>query len=252
MEITARQFNRFSKIVYHKCGINLHHGKQQLLAARLSKRMRSTSISSVAEYLKILENDDQELTHFLDAISTNHTFFFREPHHFEFLGDGHMNIWCAAASSGEEPYSLAIDCLEKGFKPAILATDISTVALAAAERGVYPYDKAKNVASHLLKKHFQKGNGKWEGFIRVKDEVKRMVTFRRYNLLTDPMPDLRFDVIFCRNVLIYFDNPVKEKVINKLYRVLKTKGYFIIGGAESLNNLKHHYKYIKPSIYMKI
>jgi chemotaxis protein methyltransferase CheR len=133
MKITAKQFKRFSNLVYHGCGINLHNGKEQLLKARLSKRLRRTGINSVDEYLKALKNDEQELIDFLDAISTNHIFFIRESHHFECLQEDHLNIWCAASSSGEEPYSVAIHCLEKGFRPTIFATDISTQSLQAAE-----------------------------------------------------------------------------------------------------------------------
>jgi chemotaxis protein methyltransferase CheR len=162
-----------------------------------------------------------------------------------------LNIWCAASSSGEEPYSIAIHCLEKGFRPSILATDISTHVLQTAERGVYSVDRARSTAPPILKKYFQRGNGKWEGFIRVKEEIKRMVTFRRFNLVVDPPPGRDFDTIFCRNVLIYFDNQTKSKVINKLYDALKPDGFFIIGGAESLTNLEHRYKYIRPSIYQK-
>ncbi|MBU0986953.1 MAG: protein-glutamate O-methyltransferase CheR [Proteobacteria bacterium] len=251
MQLTETQFKKFSNLVYQSCGINLHDGKQQLLQARLSKRLRSTGISCLDEYLKLLGNNGQELQHFLDAISTNHTFFFRESHHFERLHEGHSNIWCAASSSGEEPYSLAIYCLENGFRPTILATDISTKVLQIGEKGIYPVEKAQNVPSHILKKYFQKGQGKWNMHIRVKEELRSMVIFKRFNLLTDPPPLKEYDVIFCRNVLIYFDNIVKTKVVDKLYNVLKYQGYLIIGGAESLNNINHKYKYIHPSIYMK-
>jgi len=252
MKITEKQFKRFSRLVYDQCGINLQDGKQQLLKARLSKRLRKTGISSIDEYLKVLELDNQELILFLDAVSTNHTFFFRESHHFNYLQKEHLNIWCAASSSGEEPFSVAIDCLEKGFRPTILATDISTNVLQLGKRGIYANERANNLAPHLLKRYFQKGTGKGDGHIRVKDKLKRMVTFERFNLISDPLPSPKFDVIFCRNVLIYFDNAVKTGVVNKLYNALKWKGYFIIGGAESLSNLKHGYTYIKPSIYMKV
>ena len=229
----------------------MHDGKQQLLQARLAKRLRSTGIKSIDEYLKVLGNDNRELIDFLDTISTNHTFFFRESSHFECLQNNHLNIWCAASSSGEEPYSISIYCMEKGFRPTILATDISTNVLRIGERAVYPVERAKNMDSHLLRKYFQKGHGRWHGHIRVKDEIRRMVTFKRLNLVTEEIPNQEFDVIFCRNVMIYFDNIIKEKLINKLYNVLKPDGYFIIGGAESLSNLEHRYKYIKPSIYRK-
>ncbi len=251
MNLTEEQFQIFSKLVYDKCGINLHDGKQHLLEARLSKRLRKTGISSIDEYLNLIESDQQELISFLDAISTNHTFFFRENKHFSFLGKDHLNIWCAASSSGEEPYSIAIDCLEKRFRPTILATDLSTNVLQQGERGIYPIERAKNVAPNLLKKYFKKGNGNWSGHIKVKDELKRIVTFKKFNLVTDLLPTHEFDVIFCRNVLIYFDNNVKKEVVNKLFNALKMNGYFIIGGAETLNNIKHRYEYIEPSIYKK-
>jgi chemotaxis protein methyltransferase CheR len=169
----------------------------------------------------------------------------------EQLLEGHNHIWCAASSSGEEPYSVAIACLEKGFEPKIFATDISTHVLRLGQMGIYPMERAKHVSPQLLKKYFQKGHGKYENHIRVKDHVRQMVTFTRYNLLTDTPPSREFDVIFCRNVLIYFDNLVKPRVIERICSVLKPDGLFIIGGAESLNNIPHRLKYIRPSIYKK-
>ena len=251
MNLTEKEFRKLSGVVYSEGGINLHDGKRQLLQARLSKRLRKTGIKTAREYIKVLEADQKELVHFLDAVSTNHTFFFRESHHFEVLEPSHTNIWCAACSSGEEPYSVAMYCLEKGLKPAILATDISTNVLGIADRRVYPLERAQAVSREILRKYFQKGQGKWEGFIRVKEEVSRMVTLQRFNLISDPLPARQFDVIFCRNMLIYLDNQTKERVINKLYHSLKENGYFIIGGAESLSGVRHRYTYIRPSIYRK-
>lgn len=251
MELTARQFAHFRQLVYRECGINLHEGKQQLLKARLSKRLRKTGIARVEDYLRVIENDGDERIRFIDAISTNHTYFFREDHHFAHLNESHRRIWCAASSSGEEPYSIAIYCLEQGFRPAIFATDISTAVLKIGESGVYPREKAQRIPPATLKKYFKKGHGKWDGYIRLKDDIRQMVSFRRFNLLTDAPPAGEFDVIFCRNVMIYFDSAVKESVIHKLSRSLKTDGYFIIGGAESLNNLRHSLHYVKPSIYRK-
>jgi len=251
MNITERQFNQFSDIVYQECGIHLHDGKQQLLQARVSKRLRATGIKSIGEYLARIGEDSGELVDFIDAVSTNHTYFFREKQHFNYLGDIHQEIWCAASSSGEEPYSIAIHCLENGFKPSIHATDISTHVLRKGQAGIFPVDRAKSMAVPMLKKYFQKGTGKWEGHIRVKDEIRNMVAFQRYNLVTDAVPAKEYDIIFCRNVLIYFDNPTKAKVVNKLYGALKTGGYLIIGGAESLNNIEHRYTYVSPSVYRK-
>jgi chemotaxis protein methyltransferase CheR len=251
MELTARQFASFRELVYRECGINLHEGKQQLLQARLSKRLRKTGIARVEDYLQVLASDGDERIRFIDAISTNHTYFFREDQHFALLDARHRRIWCAACSSGEEPYSIAIHCLEQGLRPAILATDISTAVLKIGESGVYPLEKARRIPPAALKKYFKKGHGSWEGYIRLKDDIRRMVTFRRFNLLTDAPPPGEFDLIFCRNVMIYFDGPVKEAVVDRLSRCLKPHGHFIIGGAESLNNVKHRLHYVRPSIYCK-
>ena len=251
MDLTETQFKKLRDLVYHECGINLHNGKRQLLQARLSKRLRKTGIQGAKEYLKVLETDQNELVHFLNAVSTNYTYFFRENHHFQVLESFQRSIWCAACSSGEEPYSVAMYCLEKGFSPSILATDISTDVLDRAKRAVYPLERARMVPVDILRKYFQKGSGKWEGFIRIKDSVRRMVSFRHLNLITDVLPVGQFDVIFLRNVLIYFDNDVKEKVVNRLYHLLRENGHFIIGGAESLSGIKHMFKYVRPSIYRK-
>ncbi len=251
MELSARQFAAFRELVYRECGIHLHEGKQQLLQARLAKRLRITGIARVEDYLRVVAGDAAERVRFIDAISTNHTYFFREDHHFALLDAGHRRIWCAACSSGEEPYSIAIHCLQQGLRPAILATDISTTVLAIGRAGVYPLEKARRIPSATLRKYFQKGRGRWEGYIRLKDEVRRMVTFRRFNLLADAPPPGEFDLIFCRNVMIYFDGPAKEAVVERLSGSLKPQGHFIIGGAESLNNLRHDLHYLQPSIYRK-
>jgi len=251
MEISAKQFRQFSNLVYQECGINLHDGKQQLLKARLAKRLRATGIDSVRKYMAHLKNNPNELVSFIDAISTNHTFFFREKHHFEYLQDRHQNIWCAASSSGEEPYSIAIHCMEQGFKPSIHATDISTNVLQKGQQGIFPMERARSMPRPILKKYFKKGQGKWNGFIKVRNEIRNMVIFQRYNLVTDAVSPKQFDIIFCRNVLIYFDNQTKAIVVNKLYQSLKKDGYLIIGGAESLNNIEHAYSYVRPSIYAK-
>ncbi|MCU0593922.1 MAG: protein-glutamate O-methyltransferase CheR [Desulfobacterota bacterium] len=251
MNLTGAQFRKFSDLVYRRSGIHLSEGKQSLLQARLGKRLRTLGLTSVNEYFSRLHADEQEMVDFLDAVSTNHTYFFRESHNFDCLCENHRSIWCAASSSGEEPYSLAVYCAEKGFQPSILATDISTRMLAAGEKGVYDAAKGKGIPPDLLRKYFQKGVGSWSGYIRVKERIRRLVTFKRFNLLTDIPPKECFDVILCRNVLIYFDRAVKEEVINRLYPALKGSGYFIVGGAESLHNLRHPYQYVAPSLYRK-
>lgn len=250
--LTQIEFGQICDVVYYECGINLNGDKKQLLESRLAKRLRATGINLVSDYLRLIKEDEGEKLRFLDAVSTNHTYFFRESRHFQCLQPHHQTIWCAACSSGEEPYSVAIGCLEKGFKPTIRATDISTRVLQIGKKAIYPVEKAKSIPSHLLKKYFDRGIGKWEGYIRVKKDLRDMVTFKRFNLLNDPPPQERFNVIFCRNVLMYFDNEVKERVVNRLYKALKWNGYFIIGGAESLAGITHLYRYIEPSIYQKV
>lgn len=249
-KLSDSQFKKYCALVYREAGINLTGEKRELLNARLAKRLRKLEIDA-KEYYERINHDPDELRIFLDAISTNHTFFFRESRSFAYLDSGPSEIWCAASSSGEEPYSLATYCLDKGFRPNILATDISVTCLEKGRKGVYPAQVLSNIPKHMLKAHFQKGQGKWEGYIRVKPEVQRMVNFERFNLLKDATPQKAFDMVFCRNVMIYFDSSTKEFVVEKLVRTLKPGGYFIIGGAESLSGLKHSLKYVEPSVYRK-
>ncbi|MBW2089971.1 MAG: chemotaxis protein CheR [Deltaproteobacteria bacterium] len=223
--ITKRQFKRYCDIVYNECGINLTEEKWQLLNARIGKRIRKLGVQP-EKYLSMIEKDPDELNSFLDAVSTNHTYFFRESKTFKFLDTSCRNIWCTACSSGEEPYSLLTYCLELGFEPSILATDISDSCLEKARRAIYPKKSLAHIPKHMIKRYFQKGVGKWEDHVRLKKHISRMV-------------------------MIYFDIPTKETVIHKLSKVLKPEGYFIIGGAESLNGLKHSLKYIEPSVYRK-
>ena len=248
--ITTTQFKKYCAIVQREAGIHLTEEKRALLTARVSKRTRKLGIDA-RNYLNFLESDGHEMIHFLDAISTNHTFFFRESKSFHYLDSSCRQIWCAAASSGEEPYSIAIHCLSQGFEPTILATDISTECLNKGTAAIYSSDKVKTLSKSLLRTYFQKGQNHYAGFFRVKAEVRRLIQFERFNLIADPVPNPAFDVIFCRNVMIYFDNPTKENVVQKICTALKPQGLFIIGGAESLNGLNHGLKYIEPSVYQK-
>jgi chemotaxis protein methyltransferase CheR len=249
-KLTRPQFKKYCDIVYNECGINLTEEKLQLLQTRIGKRTRKLGVQP-DKYLSIIEKDPDELSSFLDAVSTNHTYFFRESKSFEFLDTSCRNIWCAASSSGEEPYSLATYCLDLGFAPSILATDISDSCLDKARMAIYPKKCLSNIPKHMIRRYFQKGTGKWEDHVRVKQNIRRIVKFEKFNLLKDSPPSKIFDIIFCRNVMIYFDVPTKETVIHKLSRVLKPDGYFIIGGAESLSGLNHSLKYIEPSVYRK-
>ncbi len=245
-----RLFRQYCDLVYAQCGIKLNDDKRELLNARLGRRLRHLN-ASAEEYLSIIRTDATERERFVDAISTNHTFFFRESAAFKVIDAGCRHIWCAAASSGEEPYSLAAYCHFHSIRASILATDISASCLDKGRAGVYPLDSSRHIPVPILKQCFQKGTRQCHGMMRVKPEVKRNVRFERFNLLTDPVPNRTFDVIFCRNVMIYFDHPTKEKVVHKLCRALQKGGYFIIGGAESLNGLNHNLTYVSPSVYCK-
>ena len=249
-KLSDSQFKKYCALVYREAGINLTEEKRELLNARLAKRLRKLDIGPKAYYQRV-NDDPDELRIFLDAISTNHTFFFRESKSFRYMDTGPREIWCAASSSGEEPYSLATYCLDKGFEPSILATDIAISCLKKGRQAIYPAQAVSNIPKPMLQLYFQKGQGKWEGYIRVKPAVQRLISFQRFNLLKDPTPNRAFDMIFCRNVMIYFDNRTKEFVVDKLCRVLKPGGYFIIGGAESLSGLNHPLKYIEPSVYRR-
>lgn len=250
MSLTSGEFQKFSELVYRESGIKLSAEKLSLLNARIGKRLRDLGISP-RDYFDLIQKDISEMQFFLDAISTNYTFFFRESKSFRYLQDGCREIWCAAASSGEEPYSLAIHCLELGMIPNILATDISTACLQRGEQGVYPKQSVKNIPQEWLRKYYQQGQGKWIDHVRVKAQLRNLIRFEKFNLLKDFPPSKNFDVIFCRNVMIYFDKPTKEAVIAKLSRTLKDGGYFIIGGSESLSGLRHNLKYLEPSVYQK-
>lgn len=248
--LTSRQFDRYCTLIYRQCGIHLTKDKEALLNARIAKRLRNLGVQA-DQYYKIISQNTEEMNRFVDAVSTNHTFFFREAQSFQVLQPEYRRIWCAASSSGEEPYSIAAHCYNQGFLPSIFATDISESCLQKARSGVYSLQSAKYIPEGILKKCFQKGKHPWDGYMRVKPEVRRMVHFERFNLIKDSAPHDMFDTIFCRNVMIYFDTRTKEKVIEMLCSKLQSKGYFVIGGAESLNNLKHRLTYIQPSVYQK-
>lgn len=248
--LSKSQFKKYCGIVYDQCGINLNDDKEELLSARLGRRLRKLGLQA-DQYLKLIQSDAKEMDNFVDAISTNHTFFFRESAAFAKIPAECRNIWCAASSSGEEPYSLASYCHHHGIHATILATDISQSCLEKGRKGIYPIDSCKHIPKPILKQCFQRGAQQWSGLMRIKPQIKKSVRFESFNLLTDQVPSSMFDIIFCRNVMIYFDSPTKEKVVNKLSHVLNKGGLFIIGGAESLNGLDHSLTYVAPSVYQK-
>ncbi len=266
-ELTDAQYAHLAGIIYQKAGISLGMNKKELLHARIGKILRIRGIQGFSDYLKILRNDQtgDELIGLLDAVSTNVTHFFREEGHFSFLAErlaeqessACPRLWSAGCSSGEEAYSLAITLLESGVcppvsGPCVLATDISTRMLERAAAGVYPMKSVEGIESTLLKKYFLRGKNSAAGMIRVKRNLTRLISFERLNLV-EPFPSgPTFHFVFCRNVMIYFDNATRREVIMKFHQVIEPGGYLVIGHSESLNGISHPFQYIQPTIYRKV
>lgn len=268
MILTTNEFHQIQQLLYQKAGITLSEQKQTLVVSRLSKRIRQLGLSSFQAYHDLVANgaDSDELTQMLDLLSTNKTDFFREPVHFEFLKKQiipplsqtkHIRIWSSASSSGEEPYSIAMTLLDAVSDPRhwnckILASDLSTRVLAKAARGVYEDERVANLSPEMVKRHFLRGNGEQRGYVKVKPTVREMVIYRRINLMDDSFPIRSpLDVIFCRNVMIYFDRPTQAKLMAKFYRYLQPGGYLFIGHSESLQWIDHPFAYVAPTIYQK-
>ena len=270
-EMRDSDFKKISRLIYEQCGIHLCEGKKELVKARLGKRLREGSFRSFADYYRFVTTEEgtDELISMIDSISTNLTFFFREESHFQRLrrimekrlaspagrSAEKIRIWSAGCSTGEEPYSLAVTVRECGngrpCEAKILATDISTRVLKSAMDGIYSSEKTRNVPQEILRRYFQMGCGKRTGQVRVKQEIRQMVQFMRFNLMSEPPADFRFDIIFCRNVMIYFDKTTQDLLVNRFHRCLHEGGYFFVGHSESLTGLKHRFKYVEPSVYRK-
>ncbi len=271
-ELRDIDFEKISRLVYEQCGINLHAGKKELVKARLSKRLREGKIKSFADYYRHVTTKEgmDELVTMLDSISTNLTSFFREQSHFRKLQEivpvmvgmsnggppvSKLKAWSAGCSTGEEPYSLAMTIKEitddRVIDLKILATDISTRVLKTAADGVYSRDKIKNIPPLLLRKYFQVGQNQWKGYYRVKRELRDTIQFRRFNLMETLSAEGLFDIIFCRNVMIYFDKETQGALIDRFYGCLKKGGYFFVGHSESLTGLRQQFQYIEPSVYRK-
>lgn len=272
-QLTEKEFSLFSELIYEQTGIFMKPEKKELLNARLGKRLRICGVDSFRRYYDYILSPNQkdgEFVHFLDSVSTNFTSFFREISHFEFLAQKvlpelvakspakkELFFWSSASSSGEEPYTLAMVLKDfaltsPGFSFKILATDISTRVLSAASRGVYALAQTTKTPPDVLRRHFQKGKGESAGKVRVKDDVKRHVQFQRFNLMHEFPWHEEMDVIFCRNVMIYFDRPTQEKLVQKFYKCLSKGGYLFIGHSESISGVKHDFVQVEATTYKKI
>jgi chemotaxis protein methyltransferase CheR len=266
--ISTDEFERFRRLIYDESGISLSDQKKSLLASRLSKRLRDLGLETFTEYFERVTGDPnrEEFTRMLDLISTNKTGFFREPKHFDFLRERilpelespkRIRIWSSACSTGEEPYTIAITLYEAVQNPAqwdfrILASDLSTRVLAKAATGTYDEERVRGVPPEVVRRHFLRGRSGSAGMVKVKPHLAEMIRFRRLNLMDDHFPiKSPLDLIFCRNVMIYFDRPIQEKLVNKFHRYLKPGGYLFIGHSESLQWVNHPFKSLAPTIYQK-
>ena len=266
-QLNHETFRRFAELIYKEAGICLAEHKHALVSARLGKRMRALKIDNYDDYYEYVkqEHDAAELTALLDAISTNVTFFYREPDHFETLrtvvkqweDDGlkRLRVWCAASSTGEEPYTIALtlaETLKELRDVKILATDISTSVLDIARKGEYEEKKLEKITGKRIERYFSSIGGKGSRIFRVNRQLRDMVHFAWLNLAVLPFPMKGpLDVVFCRNVMIYFDNEVRQRLINEIHRLLKPGGYLMVGHAESLSGLVNDFKPIRPSVYIK-
>jgi len=269
--LSERTFHRFRALIYAKTNINMRESKHILVSNRLRKRILALKLSGYDEYYRYLtesENREQELPHFISAVSTNETYFFREMNHFTALKDSilpelfaskrRIRIWSAGCSSGEEPYNLRI-LLEEGKgalwegEAEIVATDISAEAIDRARKGVYRERSLRFVPEQILKRYFVHHGG---GTFRVSERLRKGVDFRVHNLLKEQPPEKHFELIFCRNVMIYFDKATQKRLVDEHFAaVLDCRGYLCIGHSESLAGTSSKFRYLrglKVPVYQKI
>ena len=275
--LSRADFLRLSAFIHAECGIKITEVKKVMVEARFQKRLRALGMKTFSDYCAYLfspEGMEHELLHMIDAVTTNKTDFFREPSHFEFLvntvlpemtasrGTGvrkKLMVWSAGCSTGEEPYTLAMvinefaeRCAGCGFNWSILATDISTKVLEKAKQAVFDMEQAIPIPDPLKRKYLLKSKDRNKGLVRIVPELRQMVWFRRLNFMDD---DFGFremiDVIFCRNVIIYFDRPTQTRLLNKFYRQMVPGGYLFMGHSETLHGLDVPFVQIAPTVYRR-
>lgn len=270
MKAESEAYRYIIELVHHRCGIRLHQGKEALIKARLGKRLRHFSFASLAAYCDFLQsggNNEEELELMTEALTTNFTGFLREESHFKFMvdqglpallapGSSKIRVWSAASSTGEEPYSIAFYLgdrhpPEEGWDWRITASDISTKVLGKARQAIYAQERVQGLPREWLRKYFQKGTGPWEGHYRIKSSLAERVTFQQINLIEPYCHAEPFQIIFCRNVMIYFDRSTQEQLVKQLCRFLVPNGYLLIGHSESLNGLNLPLRCLRPSIYQR-
>lgn len=260
---SSADFERVRKLIYQHAGISLSPVKQDMVYSRLARRLRATGKNTFADYLDMLERGGaSEWESFVNSLTTNLTSFFREPHHFPIFAD-HLRklgskrpirVWCSAASTGEEPYSIAMTVLEtfgaNASHVSIFASDLDTNVLATAQKGVYPIDRVEKMSPERLKRFFLKGAGAQEGYVSVRPELKALIQFQRVNLLEPNWP-IRgpVDVMFCRNVMIYFDKPTQYKILSRFAPMLQADGLMFAGHSESFLHAADLFKSLGKTVY---
>ncbi|MBU6260813.1 MAG: chemotaxis protein CheR [Burkholderiales bacterium] len=267
-KLTAADFDRVRKLIHDRAGISLHAGKQAMVYSRLSRRLRETGHPSFAAYLGWLEGAtgpgaEGEWQEFVNCLTTNLTAFFREEHHFHALVDDlraraarPIRIWCNAASTGEEPYSLAmtvVETLGPAAQVKLVCSDIDTKVLATAQRGVYGAD-ARGITPERLRRHFMRGTGANSGSIRVRPELARLIEFRPFNLMSASWSALGdpFDLVFCRNVMIYFDAPTQRRVLERIHAAMRPGGLLYVGHSENFTESRDLFRLRGKTIYERV
>lgn len=265
-QVEQHDFERTARLLHARCGIVVGAHKHDMVARTLDNRRSRLGVGSAAEYLSFLEQNPQspEWDLFINAFTINHTAFFREQHHFDILSEfvrtrsSALSIWCAAASTGEEPYSIAMtlqEAIRRASDPlaTIFATDIDTSALERARKGVYSLERVSPVPEGYLKKYFFRGTNAKAGLVRVKPVIQDMITFDQFNLLTPVWPvDKKFDAIFCRNTMIYFDKATQTRVLDRFASVLKPDGLLFVGHSENFTYLTKAFVLDGQTVYTKV
>jgi chemotaxis protein methyltransferase CheR len=265
--LNASEYEQISRLAYEHFGLDLRGSRQGLVAARLSKKLRDLGLNSFQHYYDYVKADRSgaALAGMVDQLTTNHTSFFREPKHFDYLREtvfptlrtrSRIHIWSAACSSGEEAYSIAMSLLEEAPREAaakvhVKATDISTRMLEKAQRGVYAAERVAEIPPALRQRYLLKGQDESAGSYRFRSDLRSMIEFEHLNLISRLPEAYHCSVIFCRNIMIYFDRPTQQSLVQRLSEHLEDDGILFIGHSESLNNIAHGLEYAGPAIYRK-
>ena len=267
-EFSNRDFEALRKLVKQHTGINLSDHKKEMLYSRLARRLRALNLDSFASYCKLLQTDgEDELMQFMNSVTTNLTAFFREPHHFDFLGNvllpelmnknqatKKLRIWSAGCASGEEPYSIAMvvkEVMPIDWDVRILATDLDSNVLARGTQGIYDKERLNGVSEARLQRWFKKGTGLQVGKVQISPQLQEMVAFKRLNLMHIWPMRGPLDIIFCRNVVIYFDKPTQRLLFDRFANLLAQGGHLFIGHSENLFQLTNRFRLVQQTVYTK-